>query len=43
MGFGIAVFADRGDAENFRREYSMGPATEVLTFQEVVERGVKPP
>ncbi|NOZ58347.1 MAG: hypothetical protein GXO66_02025 [Euryarchaeota archaeon] len=43
MGFGIAVFADSGDAENFRREYSMGPATEVLTFQEVVERGVKPP
>ncbi|WP_457555572.1 nitrous oxide reductase accessory protein NosL [Candidatus Pyrohabitans sp.] len=43
MGFGIAVFSSREDAENFRREYSMGPATEVLTFEEVLRRGVKPP
>ncbi len=37
MGFGIVVFASREDAESFRRDY---PSGDVLTFSEVVERGV---
>jgi len=40
MGFGIVVFAAKEDAENFRKDY---PSGDVLTFGEVVARGVSPP
>lgn len=39
MGFGIVVFASLDDAESFRNDY---PSGDILSFPEVVKRGVKP-